>query len=216
MTEAKQTSPNPQKCSQCPGSFFGFINWQGYSHPACLSCWSLFQDKLSNMQEQNMRAMNQLSSEMEWSSGLPLGTMPRYAPPPPKYLTKIGNFALNNINIDRSAVGAIVTGTVAGNLQNIDATLTLLNKDPSYKEFQKAIKELTEAIVGAQNATKEQKEAVVEWLSVLTEQARSPKESRKTSVVRTAMKELGELAGAVTAIKTIWDVAVPVITQIFS
>lgn len=216
MTEAKQPCPNPQKCSQCPGSFFGFINWQGYSHPACLSCWSLFQDKLSNMQEQNMRVSNHCVEHMEWSVGLPSGSMPRYAAPPVKYKTMIGDLILNNIKIERSAIGAIVTGTVAGNLQNIDATLTLLNKEPTYKEFQKAIKDLSEAIVNAQDVTKEQKESFVEWLSVLTEQARSPKESRKSSVVRAAMKELGELAGAVTAIKTIWDVAVPVITQIFS
>lgn len=216
MTNVKQANPTPQKCSQCPGPFFAFINWQGYSHPVCLHCWSLFSDKIAEKVEQQIRVSNHYSEQMEWSSGLPLGTMPRYASPPPKYLTKVGGFILNNINIERSAVGAIITGTVAGNLQNIDATLTLLNKEPTYKEFQKAIKDLSEAIVNAQDVTKEQKESFVEWLSVLTEQARSPKESRKSSVVRAAMKELGELAGAVTAIKTIWDVAVPVITQIFS
>lgn len=125
----------PEKCSQCPGAFFAIATWQGYSHPVCLHCWSLFQDKLSNMQEQNARAMNHLSAEMEWCSGLPIGTMPRYAPPPPKYLTKIGGLVLNNITIKESAVGVINTGTIKGNLQSIDATLTLLNKQPQYKEF---------------------------------------------------------------------------------
>lgn len=215
MVNSSDQHKTPEKCSQCSGAFFGFISWQGYSHPACLNCWSLFQDKLSNMLEQNARAMNHLSAEMEWCSGLPLGTMPRYAPPPPKYLTKIGGLVLNNISIDRSAVGVINTGTIAGNLQSIDATLTLLNKHPQHKEFQKIVRDLSEAIINAREATKEQQEAVVEWLSILTEQARASKETRKPSLIKTAMKELTELAAAVASIQTLWNTAIPVINQFF-
>jgi hypothetical protein len=205
----------PKNCSQCPGTFFAIATWQGFSHPVCLQCWSLFQDKLSNMQEQNARAMNHLSAEMEWCSGLPIGTMPRYAPPPPKYLTKIGGLVLNNITIKESAIGVINTGTIKGNLQSIDASLTLLNKQPQYREFLKVIRDLSEAIVNANEASEAQKEAIVEWLSTLIEQARSAKESRKPSLIKAAIKELSELAGAVVSVQTLWNAAVPVINQFF-
>lgn len=122
---------------------------------------------------------------------------------------------LNNITIRESAVGVINTGTIKGNLQSIDATLTLLNKQPKYKEFLKVIRDLSEAIVNANEASDAQKDAVVEWLSTLTEQARSAKESRKPSLIKAAMKELGELAGAVVSVQTLWNAAVPVINQFF-
>jgi hypothetical protein len=122
-----------KKCSQCPGAFFAFIRIQGYSQPACLNCWSLYQDKISNMVENKMREQNFLSAHMEWSVGLLPGTMPRYAMPSPRYLTKIGGLVLNNITINESAVGVINTGTIKGNLQSIDATLTLLNEHPQHQ-----------------------------------------------------------------------------------
>jgi hypothetical protein len=58
MTDAKQTNPSPQKCSQCSGSFFCFVKLQEHVHPLCLSCWSLFSDKQADKVELEMRVSN--------------------------------------------------------------------------------------------------------------------------------------------------------------
>ncbi|MBP9841843.1 MAG: hypothetical protein KBC64_05405 [Simkaniaceae bacterium] len=159
--------------------------------------------------------MNHLAEEMEWMSGLPKGMMPRYALPSPKYKTIVGDLTLNNISIDRSSIGVLNTGSIAGNLQNIDASISVASSDPSLKEFKKVIQEFTEAVCKAQDASQDQQAVIIELLSAITEQVRLPKEKRKPSVVKGVIKEISGYADNIASLITLWNVAKPVVLAIF-
>lgn len=203
------------KCSQCSAPVFGYVRWQEMVHPLCLKCWSTAQDHFSTLREANIREINHLTAYMEWTSGLLPGSMPRYALPPPKYKTVIGDFKLNNITIDRSAIGVLNTGSIEGNLQNIDASISVASTDPSLKDFKKVIQEFTEAVCKAQDASQEQQAAIIELLSAITEQVRLPKEKRKPSVVKGVIKEISGYADNVASLVTLWNTAKPVVLAIF-
>ncbi len=213
---SKQSEACGLKCSQCPGNFFGTLSFQGRDQNLCLNCLLKIQDMQSRMLEHQVREINYIKSVMESNVGVPYGTLPRYPLPQPKPKTIIGDLVFNHIKVDRSAIGVINTGTIAGNLQNIDASIGVLSQDPLYKDFVEAIQQISEATLTTQDASKDQQEAIIERLDMLLEQARQPREKRRSSIVKSVLKELREYAECIASLKMIWDAADPVITQIFS
>lgn len=204
------------KCSQCEGPFFLFVSWKEIRHPLCLKCWDLYQDRLSKIQEQHIHGMNFELSNMEDAVGLPRGFYERYAVAVPKRTTVVGDFILNNIKIDQSAIGVLNTGSITGPLQNIDASITALKNDPSMQIYQEALKEFTEAIVRTSEATNEQKTAILELMSAITDEARQPKEKRRTAVAKTLLQSAQEAANAIGSLYSIWQTFKPIIAGIFS
>lgn len=213
---SKHNETSGLKCSQCPGNFFSTLLFQGRTHDLCLNCFLKIQDMHSRVLEQQVHEINYLKGIMESNVGVPYGTLPRYPLPQPRPKTILGDLVFNHIKVDRSAIGVINTGTIAGNLQSIDASISLLCQDPLYKDFVSAIQQLSEATLAAQGASKEQQEAIIERLDMLLEQARQPKEKRRPSIVKSVLKELRDYTQCIASLKAIWDTAGPVISQIFS
>lgn len=81
---------------------------------------------MSDQFERNVRALNHDAALMDHMSGMHFGFTPRYQLPSPRHQTIIGEYKLTNIKIDRRAVGVINTGTIAGSLENIDATIQIV------------------------------------------------------------------------------------------
>lgn len=215
MNPPQDPSPPELKCSQCNGPFFAYGGWQGLTHPLCQSHWTSFQETLLKMQDQNYRGMNFALTQMEDTIGM-RGLFGRYEVPSPKPTTVLGDLILNNIKIDRSAIGVLNTGSIVGSIQHIDASLSILNKEPSTQAFQKAIKEFTEAVLKSTEASNDQKANILELMSAIADEARQPKEKRRSTVAKSLLQTAQETVSVIATLHTLWQTLQPIIASIFS
>jgi len=167
--------------------------------PLCLDCYFKFSQLEQQWVENNERMTNYLSDAMDDLGGLPpMG--PRF-PQRPRPVN-IGGVKLNNISVSNSVVGAINTGSIGSVDQSISALMQL--GEPALAE---AIKSLSEAILQSGDLTRNQRNELVEILSVLAREAATPKESRCGTVVQTlldrAMK-ITSLANDITDVCQKW------------
>jgi hypothetical protein len=153
--------------------------------PLCLDCYF----KLSQIQQQeaetNERMMNYLSDQITSSIGMPpMG--PRF-PPRPKPVVVAGA-RLNNISVNNSVVGTINTGSIGVVDQSISALVQ--TGEPKMAE---AIKNLSEAILQSGDLTRNQKNQLVETLSVVAKEAMTPKAARQNSVALTLLERAAQI-----------------------
>ncbi|MFA6915375.1 MAG: hypothetical protein WC222_03190 [Parachlamydiales bacterium] len=203
------------KCSQCNGPFFLYGGWTDIRHPLCQKCWTLHQKTLGEMEERNIRGINFALTEMEDASGMQRGFFGRYQVAPPKPTTVIGEFTLNNIKIEKSAIGLINTGSIGGSVENIDATLSMTSKDPAIQSFQEALKSFTEAVLRSTEASNEQKEAILELMSAISDEVRTPKDKRRFTVIKTLLKNTQEILSGISSLHAIWQIFQPTIYSMF-
>lgn len=167
------------------------------------------------MEERNIRGINYALTEMEDASGMPRGFFGRYQTTPSKPATIVGEFTLNNIKIEKSAIGLINTGSIGGSVENIDATLDIKSNDPSIQSFKIALRNLTEAVLKSTEVSNEQKEAILELMSAIADEIRKPKDKQRFTVVKTLLKNAQELVGGISALHTIWTTLQSAIQTMF-
>jgi hypothetical protein len=149
--------------------------------PLCLDCYV----KVAHISQQQIenaeRQMNYLSDEMDAMFGVgPIG--PRFPPrPAPVY---VGGTRLNNIHVSNSVIGTLNTGTIGSVDQSISALI-----QTAQAEVAQALKELTEAVAKSADLTINQKDEVLEALSVIAREAATPATQRKKSVARTLITQ---------------------------
>jgi hypothetical protein len=144
---------------------------------------------------------NAAAQQMDFVSGL-RNLTPRMQVPdlPPAPLT------LNNIRVDRSTVGAINAGEVAG----IDVSITVLEQAGN-KNVSEALKQLTQAIVDASDISKESKSQTLDQVAYLSEQAAAAAKDRKPGMIKAACAALTQVATTTTALATAWNAAEPIL-----
>jgi hypothetical protein len=118
--------------------------------------------------------------------------------------------ALNNIKIDRSAVGTINTG----NVQTINASMTTL-RDAGRDDVGAALGALTEAIMGEASFDDPQKNELIEQVAFLGEQATSSRENRKLGLIKAAFGAVAQGAASVTSVAAAWQAAAPILKSVF-
>jgi hypothetical protein len=151
------------------------------SIPLCLDCYF----KLSQINQQEIegheRMMNYLSDQIASSVGMPpMG--PRF-PPRPKPVIVAGA-KLNNINVSNSVVGTINTGSIGTVDQSISALVQV-----GEPELAEALKALSEAVLQSGDLTRNQRNEVVEALSVIAKEAATPKETRQNTVAQSMLEK---------------------------
>jgi hypothetical protein len=155
-------------------------------------------------QIQNMEIINYLTAQMESMVGLP-GCLPRFnIPKPPAVIQQKGSITLNNINIEKSVIGAINTG----NIGQIDVALSNI-KNGGNEELFSVFKEFTEAVLQAKELDDKMKNEIIEQLVVLSSQAALPEEGRKQSIIRMILASIGDytqhISGLVALLKQLKD-----------
>ena len=147
--------------------------------PLCLDCYFKFSQIQQQQLENNERMINYWSDEMAAQVGMPpMG--PRF-PQRPRPV-HVGGVKLNNISVNNSVVGTINTGSLGSVDQSISALVQL--GEPAMAE---AIKSLSEAVLRSADLTQNQRNELVEILSVLAKEASTPKESRRGAVAQTLL-----------------------------
>lgn len=167
------------KCYQCDKSAMYQVGEQNI--PLCLDCYFKFSQIQQQEIENNERMMNYLSDEITASVGLPpMG--PKF-PPRPRPVVVAGA-KLHNIHVNNSVVGTINTGSIGTVDQSISALVQ--SGEPGLAE---AIKALSEAILQSADLTRNQKNELVECLSVISKEAATPKESRQNTVAHSLLEK---------------------------
>lgn len=160
------------KCYQCNN--LAMYSVGQHNVPLCLDCFYKFSHVNQQQLENHERMLNYLEDEMSASVGL-APTGPRF-PPRPKPLILAGT-KLQNISVNNSVIGTINTGTIG----SVDQSISVLQQTGE-PEMAKAIKALSEAILQSGDLSPNQKNELVESLSVLAKEAATPKENRKNAV----------------------------------
>jgi hypothetical protein len=151
------------------------------SFPLCLNCYFKFSQIQQRQIENGELMMNYLSDEMSASVGLPpMG--PRF-PSRPRPVVVAGA-KLHNIHVNNSVVGTINAGSIGTVDQSISALVQ--GGEPTLAE---AIKSLSEAILQSGDLTQNQKNELIESLSVISKEAATPKEARQNTVALSLLEK---------------------------
>jgi len=176
--------------------------------PLCLNCYSRFaqieQQKLENQE----RMMNFLHDHINATVGLhPMG--PRFPPRPQSFV--VGDFRLNNISVNNSVVGTINTGSIGSIDQSISALVQLDEPD-----LAQAFKALSEAILQSDDLSKNQRNELIESLSVISREAATPVEQRQNTVALSLLEKAEKLTSMATDISELCQRYWPVIAAVFA
>jgi len=147
--------------------------------------------------------LNLLSEEISAGTG---GLMPphRIVIPPPPY--RGDSMTFNNINVDRSNIGAINTGII----DNLDATITIMQSRGD-SQLAEAVKELTEAIIKSEDIEDDTKNEINEQLQFLVTQAMAEPKNRSMGLVKSVLTGIKILISVAPSLLVIWDKLEPLI-----
>lgn len=174
----------------------------------CLDCYFKFAQIRQQEVENAERQINDCRDQIWAISGLP-PRGPRF-PPRPQPVIFQGN-KLTNINVNHSVVGTINTGSIGTVDQSISAIIQL-----GEPELAEAIKSLSEAILGSNDLTQNQKNEIIESLSVISKEAASPKEVKQNTVALSLLEKVMKTTSIATDIVDICQKWWPVLLSAFN
>lgn len=194
------------KCYQCDKPAMYRVTDKNI--PLCLECYFKFSQIEQQQIENNERMLNYLNDEMSFTVGLPpMG--PRF-PPRPKPVVVAGA-KLQNIQVSNSVVGTINTGSIG----TVDQSISALVQSGD-NELAQAIKKLSEAILKSGDLTRNQKNEVIESLSVISKEAASPKEARQNTVALSLLEKAMKITSLANDITDVCQKWWPVLIGAFS
>jgi len=146
----------------------------------CLDCYFKFSQIQQREVENSERMVNYLSDQIASTVGMPpMG--PRF-PPRPQPVVVAGT-KLNNILVSNSVVGTINTGSIGTVDQSISALVQV-----GTPELAEALKSLSEAVLQSNDLTRNQRNEVIEALSVIAKEAVTPPEMRQNTVAQSMLE----------------------------
>jgi len=167
--------------------------------PLCLECYFKLMQIEQQKYENNERMLNYLHDQASAIVGIP-SLFPRFPPRPQPVI--VSGAKLQNINVNNSVVGTINTGSIGTVDQSISALIQ--TGEPKLAE---AIKSLSEAILQSGDLTRNQKNELIESLSVLSKEAATPLEQRQNTVAVSLLEKaikLTSLANDITDVCNKW------------
>ena len=118
---------------------------------------------------------------------------------------------MNNINVSNSIIGTLNTGSIGVVDQSISALV-----QTGDAELARAVKALSEAILKSTDLSRNQKNELMESLSVISAEAAAPKERRRSAVARTLLESAVKVTGLANDITDICQKWWPVLAAAFA
>ena len=135
----------------------------------------------------------------EYSANLCLKMMPKEKDNKKNVSITNSTLIFNNINVDRSVVGAINTAEV----KQIDITMSKI-KNSGNEELTKAVKEFTEAVISETKLNNDTKNQIIELISFLTKQSLLNKEKRQNSIIKAVLTHVESLISTIALLLPLW------------
>lgn len=151
--------------------------YEVHGHPICIDCNLKLQQAFQIRDNALKEQVNFLLDQAEAITGI-YGVTPRYKIAHP--VIHQGSMNFHTINVDRSVVGAINTGTV----RKMEVALNDIHLRNENAALETQLKEFTEGILREASLSVEAKNEIIEQLSFIAEQIAVPKESRITAVMK--------------------------------
>lgn len=172
------------RCCQCGKQ--AIIQYQ--FGPLCLDCNLKFRQTQQIEISELERQMNFTLDMMEDVSGVPIrGRFPERRP----VLLQNAPVTTNNINMDKSIVGNVNTGTVS-KLNTSMNSVSLQNTEETT-----VIKSFSESVLREDSINKEQKELLLKQITFLTDQLAAKKSDRNIAVIDVVLNSIGVAIAAV-------------------
>jgi hypothetical protein len=188
------------KCSQCDKPAFG-------NSGLCVEYYLMAQQATYLHVYMLSKQLNYLTDELEAEDG-GLVKFPHIEMAPPPFIGN--NLTLNNINVTKSTLGAINTGTI----QNLDAGITLMQSSGE-SEIAKAVQQLSQAIVDSNEINASLKNEIAEQLEFLTAQILVEKQKRSIGTVRSVLSGIRDVISISAGLLMIWDKVEPLFRAAF-
>lgn len=195
------------KCSQCDRPAIYLVGPPEGQVPLCLDCHAKLVQTLALQNDMHERQINYLTAQMEAVAGVP-GVLARF---PERRVVQVGDFTFNNIQVDRSTIGVLNTGSMG----TVDVALTTL-KQGGDRAIAAALQSLTEALIANRELQEKAKNQALEILSFIATEATAPKEKRRFAVIRPLLTELSTLLQGAAALSQLWNQYGPIIAAFFS
>ena len=190
------------KCSQCPN----VAMYQVEGHNLCLHCY----EKLKKIHQQeftNQASMiNFLRDKIDESLGMPSSS--RIEIPYP--VVDKGNVTHTFINIDRSVIGAVNTGTI----NNLNQSMNNINNQGN-QEIAKLLSSFTESMMKSQEITKDTQNQLLEKVAFLAEQILADKSLQKKSMLKDTIESIENKVSTVGSLLAIWKTINPILKTLF-
>jgi hypothetical protein len=174
-------------------------------NPLCVEHHLMMQQAAYLQMSQIAAHVNFLEEEIARGTGYILPPNRIEIPRPPFLGDRL---TLNNINVSKSTIGAINTGTV----QHLDASITLLERRGE-SQIAAAVKELTQAIVDSNEIDASAKNEIAEQLVFLIAQVGAKSEERSIGIARSVLAGISSLLGHTASLVTLWDKLRPLIEK---
>jgi hypothetical protein len=176
----------------------------------CLDCKVKLQ-ALQNQNVENMeRMLNHLAGQIEMASGVS-GLVPRFPPRARPVTLHTGDLMTTNLNIADSSIGVLNTGFI-GSVDNAVGTL----HSEGDVDAADAFKAFTEALVAIEEIAADQKNQLLELLSVLAAEATVPPPERRRTAMRPLLAELSTICSGVASLAALSTQYIPAIAALFA
>lgn len=190
------------QCSQCQRK--AVVMFENNT-PLCVEHYTMMQRVNLEQQKILFAYTNYLQDQMDEISGIPSYSRVRI----PQPIVNTGGTTINQLNIDRSVVGVLNTGTV----QNLNATVSAMQSvDP---ELTTELKSFIETVSKNNELVQDFKKEIIEQLSFLTSQLYVQKERRNPSVIKTVFSSITTALASANALLVIWDKLKPLLEKYF-
>ena len=196
------------QCSQCGRPAVVRIGGKEGTIFLCIDCNLKFEQAQAMEFDRNARLFNMVSDQMDAMAGVPYSGGRIALPERPVF--HVGGLNLNNIKIDRSTIGILNTGTIG----TVDGAVTVM-KQHGETGAADAIARLTEAVAKAQAVSTEDKNRILEALSVLATEATMPKDKRRSSAMKPLLLDLSTFLGGIAGLAQLWQQFGPAISGLF-
>jgi len=178
----------------------------GQDCPLCLSCFTSWQQAQAALQQaqnervaQLMARENYLIEMMGAITGVPV-SFPRIRIPQP-YVNR--GLTLNQINIDRSVIGMLNTGSIQ-NVKQIDVNVRTMT-DAGRVEMANALRALTEAVASNREVSDQQRTEMLDQLNLVSNEAVAPDETRKAGIIKPVVTALAGSLSAAGSLAKLWS-----------
>jgi hypothetical protein len=197
------------KCHQCSRPAMFLVGPEGQQVPLCLDCNVKLQALQNQRLENNERMMNFLAAQVEMTAGIP-GLVPRFPARTRPIAVHTGDLVTNNLTIADSNIGVLNTGSIG----SVDSAIGVLYSAGD-QQVADSFRAFTEALVQIEEVQAEQKNHLLELLSVLSAEATVPAERRRKSAMRPLLTEIATLCSGVASLAALYALFFPAIEALF-
>jgi hypothetical protein len=178
--------------------------------PLCLDCQLKMQALLNQRLENDERAMNFLAGQIETTVGL-TGLVPRFPERTHPTTIHTGDLVTHNLHVENSSIGVLNTGHI-DSVDNAVGTLYSSGDAASADAF----KSFTEALVLLGEVDADQKNQLLELVSILSAEATVPAGERRKSAMRSLIAEAANICSGVAALAALYAQFFPAIQALFT